>query len=56
VPADFYLAAPANYYAQFWHNHSIGGLAYGFPYDDASGFSSTIQSSHTQHMAFGIGW
>lgn len=56
VPADFYLAAPANYYAQFWHNHSVGGLAYGFPYDDASGFSSTIQSSHPQHMAFGIGW
>ncbi|MBB5059284.1 hypothetical protein HDF16_004007 [Granulicella aggregans] len=56
VPADFYLAAPANYYAQFWHNHSVEGLAYGFPYDDASGFSSTIQSSHTQHMAFGIGW
>ena len=56
VPEDFYLAAPANYYAQFWHNHSVEGLAYGFPYDDASGFSSTIQSSHTQHMAFGIGW
>ena len=56
VPADFYLAAPANYYAQFWHTHSVDGLAYGFPYDDASGFSSTIQSSHTQHMAFGIGW
>jgi hypothetical protein len=56
VPSDFYLAAPANFYAQFWHNHSVGGLAYGFPYDDASGFSSTIESSHTQHMAFGIGW
>ena len=56
LPADFYLGAPANYYAQFWHAHSVGGLAYGFPYDDASGFSSTIQSSHTQHMAFGIGW
>ena len=56
VPADFYLAAPANYYAQFWHSHSVGGLAYGFPYDDASGFSSTIQASHPQHMALGIGW
>ena len=56
VPSDFYLAAPANYYAKFWHQHSVGSLAYGFPYDDASGFSSTIQSSHTQHMAFGIGW
>ncbi len=56
APATFYLAAPANFYAQFWHKHSVGGLAYGFPYDDASGFSSTIQSSHTQHMAFGIGW
>ncbi len=56
LPADFYLAAPANFYAQFWHNHSVTNLAYGFPYDDASGLSSTIQASHPQHMAFGIGW
>ena len=56
VPADYYQAAPANFYAQFWHNHSVGSLAYGFPYDDANSFSSTIQSSKPQHIAFGIGW
>ena len=56
TPADYYLAAPANYYAQFWHNHSVGALAYGFPYDDFDGYSSTIVSFDAQHMAFGIGW
>ena len=55
-PSDYYLAAPANYYAQFWHNHSVGGLAYGFPYDDFDGYSSTVVSFKAQHMAFGIGW
>ena len=55
-PADYYLAAPANYYAQFWHNHSVGALAYGFPYDDFDGYSSTVVSFDAQHMAFGIGW
>ncbi len=56
TPAAYYQVAPANFYAQFWHNHSVSSLAYGFPYDDASGFSSTIQASHPVHMAFGIGW
>jgi len=55
-PTDYYLAAPANYYAQFWHNHSVGALAYGFPYDDFDGYSSTVVSFDAQHMAFGIGW
>ncbi|MBV9382188.1 MAG: hypothetical protein JOY82_02525 [Streptosporangiaceae bacterium] len=36
-PANFYLAAPANYYAWFWHQNAINGLQYGFPYDDDAG-------------------
>src|SRR6202034_4161311 len=39
-PANFYQAAPANYYAQFWHQNAINGLQYGFPYDDDAGQSS----------------
>ena len=37
IPANFYQAAPANYYAQFWHENAINGLQYGFPYDDDAG-------------------
>ncbi len=52
----WYSAQPANFYAQFWHKHSVGGLAYGFAYDDVSNQSSTITTGTPEHMAFGIGW
>jgi hypothetical protein len=54
--AAYYGAAPANFYSQFWHNHSIGGLAYGFSYDDNNNQSTTITTQQPEHMAFGIGW
>jgi beta-galactosidase len=38
----YYSASPANFYSQFWHNHSIGGPAYGFSYDDNNNQSTTI--------------
>ncbi len=56
TPSAWYSAAPANYYAAFWHRHSVGGLAYGFAYDDVAGQSSTISTGTPEHMAFGIGW
>jgi beta-galactosidase len=52
----YYGASPANFYSQFWHNHSIGGLAYGFSYDDNNNQSTTITTQQPEHMAFGIGW
>ncbi|MCU1248028.1 MAG: coagulation factor 5/8 type domain protein [Edaphobacter sp.] len=52
----YYGAAPANFYSEFWHNHSIGGLAYGFSYDDNNNQSTTIATPQPEHMAFGIGW
>jgi hypothetical protein len=54
--STYYGAAPANFYSQFWHNHSIGGLAYGFSYDDNNNQSTTITTTKPEHMAFGIGW
>ena len=56
TPSAWYSAAPANYYAAFWHRHSVAGLAYGFAYDDVAGQSSTISTGTPEHMAFGIGW
>ena len=54
--AAYYTSSPANFYAAFWHRHSIGGLAYGFSYDDNNNQSTTITTPKPEHMAFGIGW
>jgi len=52
----FYTAAPADYYAQFWHANALGGKAYGFPYDDVGGYSSYISHSNPQYLLVAIGW
>ena len=54
--ADYYNATPANFYSRFWHNHSVGGLAYGFSYDDNNNQSTTITTQQPEHMTFTIGW
>src|SRR5579859_105410 len=56
TPSLFYQAAPANYYARFWHNHDIGGLAYGFPYDDYGNQASYMSQPNPQWMQVAIGW
>ena len=55
-PTQFYKAAPANYYAQFWHQNSINGKQYGFPYDDDAGQSSDISVNNPQYMVVAVGW
>jgi hypothetical protein len=55
-PANFYQAAPANYYAEFWHQNAINGVQYGFPYDDYAGQSSDISVTNPQYMVVAIGW
>jgi hypothetical protein len=55
-PTQYYLAAPANYYAKFWHDHDINNLAYGFPYDDVAGQSSFISHSDPQWLEVAVGW
>ena len=55
-PANFYLAAPANYYAEFWHQNAINGKQYGFPYDDDAGQSSDISVANPQYAVVAVGW
>jgi hypothetical protein len=55
-PTQYYLAAPANYYAKFWHDHAISKLAYGFPYDDVAGQSSFVSHGSPQWLAVAVGW
>jgi len=52
----FYTAAPANFYARFWHEHSIAGKAYGFSYDDVGEHSSDIGCESPQRLIVAIGW
>jgi Beta-1,3-glucanase len=52
----FYQSAPANYYAQFWHQNAVNGLAYGFPYDDVGGYSSYISHNNPLYIQIAIGW
>jgi hypothetical protein len=56
VPSNFYQSAPANYYAEFWHQNAINGLAYGFPYDDDAGQSSDISVTNPQFMIVAVGF
>jgi hypothetical protein len=55
-PANFYQSAPANYYAQFWHQNAINGLQYGFPYDDYAGQSADISVTNPQYLVVAVGW
>jgi hypothetical protein len=55
-PANFYLAAPANYYAWFWHQNAINAKQYGFPYDDYAGQSSDISGTNPQYAVVAVGW
>lgn len=54
--SSFYPASPANWYAKFWHDHALGGKAYGFPYDDVGGYSTYISHSNPRYMLVAIGW
>ncbi|TDQ00546.1 beta-1,3-glucanase family protein [Labedaea rhizosphaerae] len=55
-PSLYYSAAPANYYAKFWHDHALNGLAYGFPYDDVAGQSSFVSHGDPQYLQVAVGW
>ena len=53
----FYPAGQAaNWYAQFWHAHSLGKLAYGFAYDDVAGWSSSLATAAPSTATVTIGW
>ncbi|MFB7816673.1 glycoside hydrolase family 64 protein [Paenibacillus chitinolyticus] len=54
--SNYYKAAPANYYAKFWHDHSINRLAYGFPYDDVNGQSSYLEVGDPKGLIIRVGW
>jgi len=52
----YYRQAPYNYYASFWHRHSLGGKAYGFAYDDVNGQSSSLAARDPQEVRISLRW
>ncbi len=52
----YYRTGPANFYAKFWHDRSIDGLAYGFAYDDVREKSTLLQNPQPRQVDFTIGW
>ncbi|MDR3636899.1 MAG: beta-1,3-glucanase family protein [Isosphaeraceae bacterium] len=50
--------ATANWYAAYLHQATVtvGGLAYGFPFDDQGGNSTDISVSNPTTMVINIGW
>ena len=52
----YYATAPANYYAKFWHDRSIDGLAYGFSYDDVRNKSTLLEHPDPQGLIISVGW
>ncbi|MCD1261153.1 chitobiase/beta-hexosaminidase C-terminal domain-containing protein [Paenibacillus athensensis] len=56
IVSNYYKAAPANYYAKFWHDHSIGGLAYGFAYDDVNTQAAYLEIGSPKGLILRVGW
>lgn len=52
----YYKEAPANFYAKFWHDHSIDNLAYGFPYDDFNQQAAYLEVTQPKGLIIRIGW
>lgn len=55
VTSAYYQTGPANYYAAFWHQISLGGAAYGFAYDDANDQSSLQVSNSPRALVIQLG-
>ncbi|GLY28119.1 glycoside hydrolase family 64 protein [Kineosporia sp. NBRC 101731] len=56
TPSSYYKKAPANYYAEFWHDNAIDAKAYGFPYDDYASQSSYISHTDPKYLLVAVGW
>ncbi len=54
--SKYYREAPANFYAKFWHDHSIDNLAYGFPYDDYNNQAAYLEINDPKALIIRVGW
>lgn len=52
----FYQNDTANFYADFFHRHSVDGLAYGFCYDDVYDYSTLLHYTEPTALVIDLKW
>ncbi|MFQ9515922.1 MAG: beta-1,3-glucanase family protein [Eubacterium sp.] len=55
-PTEYYKNSINNYYAGFFHQHSVVGLAYGFCYDDVNDQSTLLQYDNADALVIDLRW
>ena len=55
-PSQYYQGSIYNYYAGFFHKHSVVGLAYGFCYDDVNDQSTLLQYDYSDALVIDLKW
>jgi hypothetical protein len=56
TPALYYQAAPANFYAKYWHDQAFDWKCYGFAYDDAANQAAYTQHNNPQYLIIAVGY
>ncbi len=56
IVSHYYLTAPANFYAAFWHRHALSALAYGFAYDDVNQQAAYLEIGDPKGLIIRVGW
>ena len=55
-PSQYYKNSVANFYAGFFHEHSVLGKAYGFCYDDVNDQSTLLQYNKADALVIDLKW
>ena len=56
TPSQYYKNSVANFYAGFFHEHSVLGRAYGFCYDDVNDQSTLLQYNKADALVIDLKW
>ena len=54
--SEYYKNSINNFYAGFFHRHSVVGLAYGFCYDDVNDQSTLLQYNKADALVIDLRW
>ena len=55
-PSEYYKNSVNNFYAGFFHRHSVLGFAYGFCYDDVNDQSTLLQYDKADALVIDLKW
>ena len=55
-PSEYYKNSINNFYAGFFHRHSVLGFAYGFCYDDVNDQSTLLQYNKADALVIDLKW